>query len=945
MQALERQIERSSGAIGSSLKGLAGLFAAAFSAQQVAQMADTYTRFTNQLKVAGLEGENLAATQQRLYQVAQQNGVAIEAVGTLYSRAAQNQKELGASTDDLINLTRAVAASLRISGTSTEEASGALLQLGQALGSPRIQAEEFNSLLDTMQPLLREAAKYIDGTGGSLAGLTRVIKDTSGAGVSNVQFFEAIGKALAALEGDAKSADLTLSGAFTNIKNSLDLFVGQALNDSGLIDSVTNAAAKLGEQIEDSGSVVRQTGTVMATAFGLLAENLGTLIETITVLTTVIGVRYVAAQGAAALATLATVASEERDIQAKAVLTTATYQANAALLGQASAARIAAESVTGLSVAQGVAARSASGLLALVGGPYGAAILALGAGIYALSNYTRGNTEATGVYAKQQKIAAEATDRAEKAVTALATAHGKARDQAIAAARAEQENIKQKYASARASLDLAAAELARAKAFQSAQADAAASAGGTAPGLTGGVMNMTGQRAVNNATANYNAQVKTLNDLGRSFKRTQTALNASAVASAPATGAKSSKPKKGSIKSAPAMATAADQQRELDRLTLEELRAKLDLATSAEDRAGLQREILAQEKSSRVREIQADERFTKAQKDAQIKALEKLYGPQTPESGDITVSPSLLGKAVDRDYQQAMDRVADGLLASQQAALEALADIEPNTKARAALEMRALEIQQQIERNLLEQEIATGDLASATKEQQDQARKNLAVEQGARRDRSVRENEGPLASYSRKLRETDVNDQIESYVVDELQSVQDSIASGIQKKLGVKDPLLAGLINLFIEQNIIKPLANALAQSGSGGGGLGGLVAGITTFLRPSVSTPGRAIGGPVKAGVPYLVGENGGPQGRELFVPQQSGTIIPNHRLRGNSGAPVVNQTFVLDARGGITTPELLEYVNTTARRESSNAAGGAYVQSQQSAPGTLNKYNQLRG
>jgi hypothetical protein len=37
-----------------------------------------------------------------------------------------------------------------------------------------------------------------------------------------------------------------------------------------------------------------------------------------------------------------------------------------------------------------------------------------------------------------------------------------------------------------------------------------------------------------------------------------------------------------------------------------------------------------------------------------------------------------------------------------------------------------------------------------------------------------------------------------------------------------------------------------------------------------------RAMGGPVSAGVPYIVGENG----LELFVPTQSGTIIPNHKV-----------------------------------------------------------------
>lgn len=48
---------------------------------------------------------------------------------------------------------------------------------------------------------------------------------------------------------------------------------------------------------------------------------------------------------------------------------------------------------------------------------------------------------------------------------------------------------------------------------------------------------------------------------------------------------------------------------------------------------------------------------------------------------------------------------------------------------------------------------------------------------------------------------------------------------------------------------------------------------------------PGRAMGGPVTAGRPYLVGE----RGPELIVPRQSGTVVPNHALGGGSIAAAI--------------------------------------------------------
>jgi len=56
-------------------------------------------------------------------------------------------------------------------------------------------------------------------------------------------------------------------------------------------------------------------------------------------------------------------------------------------------------------------------------------------------------------------------------------------------------------------------------------------------------------------------------------------------------------------------------------------------------------------------------------------------------------------------------------------------------------------------------------------------------------------------------------------------------------------------------------------------------------------SIENKAIGGPVSQGTPYIVGE----RGPELFVPNSSGSIVPNNRMGGMTVAPVYN----IDARG----------------------------------------------
>jgi hypothetical protein len=67
-------------------------------------------------------------------------------------------------------------------------------------------------------------------------------------------------------------------------------------------------------------------------------------------------------------------------------------------------------------------------------------------------------------------------------------------------------------------------------------------------------------------------------------------------------------------------------------------------------------------------------------------------------------------------------------------------------------------------------------------------------------------------------------------------------------------------------------------------------ITGVISFgTIPKIpNIPKLAQGGPVTAGNPYIVGDGGGP---ELFVPSQSGTIVPNGKFGGGS---VVNNITI---------------------------------------------------
>lgn len=96
-------------------------------------------------------------------------------------------------------------------------------------------------------------------------------------------------------------------------------------------------------------------------------------------------------------------------------------------------------------------------------------------------------------------------------------------------------------------------------------------------------------------------------------------------------------------------------------------------------------------------------------------------------------------------------------------------------------------------------------------------------------------------------------------------------AKGLRDILkGIESDLLRLGTRELVTKPFIDALGGILKTSGGAGGGIGNFV---QTALASFGFGGARAMGGPVAAGMGYLVGE----RGPELFMPRQSGTILPN--------------------------------------------------------------------
>lgn len=338
------------GALRSNLAGLAPVLAGAFSVQQVLNYADSYTSLENRLRATGREGTALKATEDALYASANRNGVAVAATVELYQRASLARDRLGASEEQLQALVSGTTAALRVQGTSAGEASGPLLQLGQVLNGNKVQAEEYNSLIDGLPVLLQAVANGSDRFGGSIATLTEKVKNGE---VTSREFFDAALKGLKATEQQAESMQLTVGGAFQVLDNQLGRYIGQS-------DSSLSASQRLAQGIQG------------------LANNLDVIIPVVGAVATLMGGRLVLSMTAGTAAMIANGVAAVRLIGFQAAMT-------ASMTGTTTAAVIATGAVNTFTAA-------------LAANPLGAALVAatlLAGGIYYLSQRYNDAAQAT----------------------------------------------------------------------------------------------------------------------------------------------------------------------------------------------------------------------------------------------------------------------------------------------------------------------------------------------------------------------------------------------------------------------------------------------------------------------------------------------------------------------------------------------------------------------
>lgn len=517
----------------------------------------------------------------------------------------------------------------------------------------------------------------------------------------------------------------------------------------------------------------------------------------------------------------------------------------------------------------------------------------------------------------------DANGAATETATRLATATGKARDEVLSKAKADRAGAAAAIASARANLVAARAELARAQT----QAPKTGSKIGTALDLLamGGfdpTLRLPRQGRVEDARVEVAQRAANAKAAEDNFRILDDAINgAEAAGKVSKIDMNFDDPKKTpkGPKGRDAAKDEANYLDELGRSRVDRLQAEADLTGNVRARYRADMASLEEERASYVRQVAVDKGLDDAERAKLIAAKDQVI-----ERRRDVAQQALTVALAQEDYD-----LAKAKNDAAQEEVRASIDAADSVAARRDGELRLLELQRQQEEADLELILATKATGSA--EWSNAAARKAALDgvYAQRREAAMRGNETPAQTFMRQINMSGdaMRESVKNAGVSALRDLNSELTDAIMgaKNLGAAFTnmgrrIIGSLIDIALQQAIIKPLANSLFGAGGGGG----LFASIGSLFSAKFGGA-RKSGGGIQAGKWYNVGEDG----PERFYPGISGTIVPNDGKAARSGVG----TQYIDMRGAMVDRDVWSEVDRIA----SFRAGESYKASVQHTQETM--------
>jgi tape measure domain-containing protein len=248
MRGVKRSTDEASNGIAALTKRIAGPLAAALTVGKITQYADEWTNLNNRLKLVTDSTDQLQFAQNSVFDIAQRTRQSLGATAELYQRIASNADTLNLSLGDVNGVVETISKTLVISGASSQAASAALVQLGQAFASGTLRGEELNSVMEQAPALAKAIAEGLGVTIGELRALGKEGELTADKVIAALQ------KQAAAVDESFGKTTGTVGQAFEKLNNS----IGRAI---GLFNEATGASAAFSRVISKTADGIDALAT------------------------------------------------------------------------------------------------------------------------------------------------------------------------------------------------------------------------------------------------------------------------------------------------------------------------------------------------------------------------------------------------------------------------------------------------------------------------------------------------------------------------------------------------------------------------------------------------------------------------------------------------------------------------------------------------------------
>src|SRR5690606_9637479 len=179
--------------------------------------------------------------------ISQRSSAAMDSVGQVYQRFAENAGALGLNLSDVAELTDTVSKAVAISGASAQAAEAGLIQFGQAMASAELRGEALRSVMEQTPGLARAIADGLNVPIGALRDLAEQGELTA------TRVIEALRNASDSVDEKFATRVKTVGQSFTELQNSLTRYVGQLSQSTGVTSTFADVISTLAENVDGIG--------------------------------------------------------------------------------------------------------------------------------------------------------------------------------------------------------------------------------------------------------------------------------------------------------------------------------------------------------------------------------------------------------------------------------------------------------------------------------------------------------------------------------------------------------------------------------------------------------------------------------------------------------------------------------------------------------------------